>query len=133
MIAQIVLLARAYDAQVAETDPNSGSNAADDRGVDALESGAGGVLRQELADMMIGLNDDQRAELVALVWIGREDFEREEWTEALALARARREGSTVRYLLGIPLLGDLLSEGADALGLSLGAEETAALSTPTQS
>jgi hypothetical protein len=41
-----------------------------------------------------------------------------EWRAAVAEARARREGETSVYLLGIPLLGDYLEDGLAEFGLS---------------
>jgi hypothetical protein len=67
---------------------------------------------------------------VALAWLGRGDYEAEDWAEALASARERAEGPTARYLMGIPLLGDYLEEGADKLGISLASEERAGLIDP---
>ena len=55
---------------------------------------------------------------VALTWVGRGDFAAEEWDDALTAARDRRTGPTADYLLGVPLLGDLLEEGFTALGYS---------------
>ena len=68
-----------------------------------------------------GMNDDQRLELVALVWIGRGDFEPEEWADAVRMAREREDAaslSTSDWLLGIPNLADLLDEGLAAMGRS---------------
>ena len=40
-----------------------------------------------------------------------------------ATARERHTGSTARYLMGMPLLGDYLEEGAAALGVNLSSSE----------
>jgi hypothetical protein len=72
------------------------------------------------AEFIDTLNDDERAALVALAWTGRGDYGPEDWGEALALAADRDEtGDTATYLLGLEGLGDLLSEGVAAFGLSL--------------
>lgn len=70
------------------------------------------------------LSDDEQVSLVALVWVGRGDFEATEWEDAKTLARQRHMTSTVRYLMGMPLLGDYIEEGAAALGLNLADEES---------
>lgn len=67
---------------------------------------------------------------MALAWLGRGDYERGEWREALAAARERGEASTARYLSGLPLLGDYLEDGADALGINLTAEHKTGLGDP---
>jgi hypothetical protein len=73
----------------------------------------------ELKSFIDNLNEDEQAELVALVWLGRGDYDARGWSAALKEARARHTGSTSDYLLGEPLLADLLEEGLAALGLSL--------------
>ena len=65
------------------------------------------------------LNDDQVAELLALVWLGRGDFDKDTWGEALAEAQVTRNERAVRYLVGTPLLGDLIEEGLAQLGRPL--------------
>lgn len=126
-LAFIVLKARAYDAQVPDPTPEDSSNWADDRAVEAIyESGAAA----ELAAAIQSLDEDARAALVALFWVGRGDYGPEDWSEACAAARRRREGSTARYLMGSPLLGDLLEEGADQLGVALVDEEQFGMHNP---
>ncbi len=39
--------------------------------------------------MIAGLDDDSRAELLALLYVGRGDMEAEEWDEAVKFARER--------------------------------------------
>jgi hypothetical protein len=73
---------------------------------------------EQIREFVAGLNDDERHDLVAITWIGRGDFEPEEWGEALRTARERDVAGTADYLLGIPNIGDLLDEGLAALGRS---------------
>lgn len=74
--------ARAFDAKVPQTDPNSGSNPSDDNSVDALEFGPADNTRNELITAIHDLNDDERADLIALILLGRGDFTLAEWTQA---------------------------------------------------
>ncbi|WP_448582158.1 DUF3775 domain-containing protein [Thermaurantiacus sp.] len=122
-LAWIILKARAFDAQAGVSDPNESSNSADDQFVSVLEGQSDDPTAAELHDLIDSLSDDERAALVALAWIGRGDFEGEEWADVLAMARERRQGSTARYLMEMPLLGDYLEEGAAALGVNLSDEE----------
>lgn len=62
-----------------------------------------------------GLNVDEQADLVALVWIGRGDFEPQQWPAAVRRAHERGRRSTAAYLMGIPNVGDLLEEGLAAV------------------
>jgi hypothetical protein len=129
-LAFIVMKARAYDAEVETDDPDSGSNPADDREIDALEMSADNPTAAELRSAIGGLNRDQRASLVALAWIGRGDFEPQEWPAAVAEAAAGAAARASRYLMGLPLLGDLLEEGAGRLGFSLTRDEQVLLHHP---
>lgn len=94
-----------------------------DTGDDSYESGAGHLFEDiaedgtedQIRGVIEGLNIDEQAELVALVWIGRGDFEAEEWPVAIRRAHERAVRSTARYLLGIPNVGDLLEEGLAAV------------------
>lgn len=70
----------------------------------------------ELRDLINDLNEDEAAELIALAWIGRGDFDAAEWTEAVADARQRPKNKTAQYLMGMPQLGDWLEDGLEALG-----------------
>ncbi len=66
-------------------------------------------IRHELVEFIRDLDVDESAALVALAWIGRGDFEADDWKSAVAAANERREGPTWKYLLGMPLLPDYLA------------------------
>lgn len=129
-LAYLALKAKAFDALVGSDDPSDASDAQDDRFVDALEDEADNPAQREIAAAIDALDVDARASLVALVWLGRGDYEAADWKEALNSARERARGSTSRYLIGIPLLGDYIEEGADKLGISLAADEAIGLGDP---
>lgn len=119
-VCQFILYAREFDVKEGLTDPASGSNAIDDGATDALTSDPDDSTEEQLREFIAGLNDDERHEMIALVYLGRGDMEAEEWDAAVALAR-EREGAGTRtadYLLGIPNLPDLLDEGLAALGFN---------------
>ncbi|MEQ8194188.1 MAG: DUF3775 domain-containing protein [Rhodospirillales bacterium] len=85
---------------------------------DLLASRRDDPLYTEIVAFVDSLNEDQQCELVALAWLGRGDFTRDEWSDALDAARERHNKSTADYLLGMPLLPDFLEEGLSAFGLS---------------
>ena len=118
-LAFIIEKAREFDVQVEVDDPNPGSNPSDDRQLEVLESYGDNPAELELAQVLTDLNNDQLAELLALLWVGRGDFSRDSWPEALRAARAARNERIVRYFLGTPMLGDLIEEGLAELGLSV--------------
>jgi Protein of unknown function (DUF3775) len=119
-ICFIVVTARAFEAQEEVVEDNPGSNMSDDNFREVLEAYPDDPTRDELKSFIDDLNDDEQAELVALVWLGRGDYGdgSSGWSQAVKDARERRAGSTSEYLLGDPLLPDLIEEGLDRLGLS---------------
>ena len=117
-VRYLIVTARAYDAQVADTDPDSGSNPTDDESLDVLEAGPDDPVQQELEGALESLSVDQVIDLVTLTWIGRGDFTAEQWDEArLEAQRTPQRRRAPDYLLSEPLLGDYLEEGLAALGI----------------
>lgn len=123
-VGYLILKAREFDAKESVTDPDAGSNASDDRMVDVLEDSADDPVIQEITGMVNALTVDEQIDLVTLVWLGRGDGTAEDWTELRAEAARNHTPQTARYLLGQPLLGDLLAEGLEALGLSIENDRT---------
>ncbi len=81
------------------------------------EEEAEDLTERELRALMNDLNVDEAAELIAIAWIGRGDFDASEWEAAVAEARQRGAGRrATKYLLGMPMLGDWLEEGLEAIG-----------------
>ena len=114
----LIAKARAFDAKVAPAERDEISQPGEDDMHDALEDFGDDPVGAEIREVIDDLNDDEQAELVALTWVGRGDFTAVEWGEALAAAVERHTGPSSAYLLGMPLLGDLLEEGFVALGYS---------------
>jgi hypothetical protein len=118
-LTYIIEKAREFDAEVPADDGDSGSNPADDGESDILLDTPDNPTLQELRDVIEGLNTDEQEELLALTWIGRGDFDKDDWRKAMAQARKSRTSSEADYLIGTPLLADYLEEAVAALGLSL--------------
>ena len=90
---------------------NDASNATDDKFVSVMTDDAYESVRAELAAYIDAMDEDEQCELVALSWIGRGEYTREEWLSAVAEARGRRERSTSGYLLDNPMLASHLEYG----------------------
>lgn len=73
----------------------------------------------ELRAFIDRMSEDEQAELVAVMWIGRESFFAEDWDEALATAKAEATTPCADYLIGTPHLSDNLENGLEALGVSV--------------
>lgn len=81
-----------------------------------IEEEADNFTEAEFRELIGDLNVDEAAELIALAWIGRGDYEVGEWSEIVAEARQRGNRQIASYLLGMPMLGDWLDAGLDAIG-----------------
>jgi hypothetical protein len=110
--------AREFDVKDLASDPDSGSNGADDDMVDVLEDSAGDPVVREITGFINALSEDEQVDLVALMRLGRGDGTLDEWNDLRREAIEGRNGRTARYLLGEPMLGDFLAEGLDAFGIS---------------
>jgi hypothetical protein len=118
-VAHVIIKAREYDAKVGAWNdtPEEGDAEEDPNAI--LEDFSNDPTRAELAAFIEALNDDEQANLVALAWVGRGTFEKEEFAEAVETARAEKVNSTGAYLLGLPLLADYLEEGLEKMGYSV--------------
>jgi hypothetical protein len=114
----LILKARDFDDKDEPGQPDTDATRADEVLAEQMHYYADDPVAQEIKDTIDSLNDDQQAELVALVWLGRGDFTSGEWREAVRTARERHSGPTSDYLLGTPLLGDYLEEGLAQMGHS---------------
>jgi hypothetical protein len=132
-VAFLIEKAREFDVKEAATDPDSGSNAADDDMMDVLEDNAADPVVREITGFINAMSEDEQADLVALMRLGRGDGTIDDWDDLRSEADGQRDRRTARYLLGEPMLGDLLAEGLDAFGVDWTDERTAAdSSSPSQ-
>ena len=130
----IIEKAREFDVKEAASDSDSGSNPSDDDEIDVLEDSNSDPVASELTGFIGAMNEDEQLDLVTLMWLGRGDGTVEEWDDLRARAiEARAEfkaprREAVRYLLGEPMLGDLLADGLDELGIDWTDERTTPVS-----
>jgi hypothetical protein len=120
--------AREFDVKEEISDPDSGSNGADDGMIDVLEDNADDLVVREITGFINALSEDEQIDLVALMWLGRGDGSIEEWDDLRRQAAESRNGDTASYLLGEPMLGDFLADGLDAFGLTWADERTTPVS-----
>jgi hypothetical protein len=74
----------------------------------------------QLAELLASLNDEERASLLALSWVGRGIIPPAEIADAIDAARAEAAGKPGNMLMSIPMLGDYLEDGLEKLGLATG-------------
>lgn len=84
-----------------------------------FQSREGRMASSELAAFIAGLNDDEKAHLVAIAWVGRGAFDAEDYPEAVATAMAEATIPTEDYLMGMPHLAENLEAGLEAMGIDV--------------
>ena len=114
----IIVKAREFDAKDVVTEPDPGSNPADDMDAAVLEDHEDDPVLEELRSAINVLSEDEQIDLVALAWLGRDDYLASDWPAVREEAARAHNERTADYLLGIPLLGDFLEEGLSMLGYS---------------
>ena len=117
-VCYVVVKARQFDVKVAPEWLNGGSNPADDGMTRVLEDYKDDPTLMELRSYLRAMNEDELEDLIALTLLGRGDYTIDEWEDLMAEAEELREDDPVRYLTGIPLLGDYLEDGLNEFGLS---------------
>jgi hypothetical protein len=114
----IIIKAREFDAKDEVTEPDVASNPSDDRDTAVLEDHSDDPVVEELTSLINSLSEDEQIDLVALTWLGRDDYSASDWPTVRAEAARAHNERTAEYLLGTPLLADFLEEGLSLLGRS---------------
>jgi len=114
----IIVKAREFDAKDEVSEPDPGSNPSDDMDVAVLEDHEDDPVVEELTSFIDSLSEDEQIDLVALAWLGREDYSASDWQTVREEAARAHNQRTASYLLVMPLLADFLEEGISMLGYS---------------
>jgi hypothetical protein len=114
-LRRLVVKVRAFMGKEAPELLDEGSNPTDDEmPSSALQEDADDLSREEVVEEIRGLGPRQQAELVALMWLGRDDADGEEFEQLVAQALERREVPTEDYLLDHPPRRRALARGHGA-------------------
>lgn len=89
------------------------SGETDNPEAEILEDRATDPVALEIASVISDLPEDAQVDLVALMWLGRDE---DEWSDLRTLAWQERNQSTAAYLTGTPLFADYIEAGLNALG-----------------
>ncbi|MGF1640463.1 MAG: DUF3775 domain-containing protein [Rhodospirillales bacterium] len=122
-LCYLIVKAREFDAKMEPEVPDPGDNPVDDADRQILFDYPDDPTVEEIRACLEGLNEDESAEVLALVWLGRGDYDAEEWPVIVSTALEDADRRRPEALLGIPLLADFLEEGLSLLGYSCADEE----------
>lgn len=114
----IIVKAREFDAKDQVTEPDPGSNPSDDKDAAVLEDHRDDPTVEEITSLIGSLSEDEQIDLVALMWLGRDDYSASDWPSVREEATRAHNARTAEYLLGTPLVADFLEEGLSRLGYS---------------
>ncbi len=117
-VCYLIVKMREFDVQDVDTDPGESSNPSDDRMVSVLEDHADNPVVQEIQAIIDTLTDDEKADLIALMQVGRGDREIDDWDSLLDEAMSEYVDRAAAYLLGQPQASDYLEEGLAQFGFS---------------
>lgn len=115
-ICRLIDLAREFQAQEGVSIPDEPGDASGDWALQILASHAEDDSFLEFKSIVEDLEPDQQHELVALLWLGRDDFSRSEWSDALAQAKDSWNPRTAEYLIAHPLLPEYWEKGLELFG-----------------
>ncbi|MFD0986718.1 DUF3775 domain-containing protein [Methyloligella solikamskensis] len=117
-VKSLAVKVRAIMVEEANEMPDVGSNPTDDETPpNEFQDDEGDLRREEIVEEIQGLNEQEQAELVALLWLGRGDGEPAEWSDLVDQAKDRQEIPTADYLLDHPHVADHWLEALSQLGL----------------
>ncbi|HID49269.1 MAG TPA: DUF3775 domain-containing protein [Chromatiales bacterium] len=115
-VCYLIDRAREFHAREEVVIPDNPDSSTDDWALQVLADHQGDLTYQEFVATVNDLEPDQQQNLVALLWVGRGDFDASEWQAALDEARESWTPQTGEYLIAHPLLADYLLEGLTLLG-----------------
>jgi hypothetical protein len=76
------------------------------------------VRRIEAIEFIAGLNVEEQTDLLALIWLGRGDYDISEWDDAVAEAEGRIAARDPDYMIGDAALPEYLGDGLEAFGMT---------------
>jgi hypothetical protein len=115
-VGSLIDKAQIFHSKEGAVIPGDNTDSSGNLAADMLTDHQGDNTFREFKTAVDDLEPDQQVSLVALMWVGRGDFEPEEWDAALAQAQEQWTPHTAEYLLSTPLLADYLKEGLSLLG-----------------
>lgn len=116
IVLNIVEHAREFQATASMVVEEEPAHSADDLTTERLAEWHGDPMYLELKNAIEDLEPDQQTVLVALMWVGRGDFDLGDWTGAIDYANEASGVPTAEYLIATPLLADYLLEGLSQHG-----------------
>lgn len=117
-LCSLIALAREFQAKEEVVIPDIPDSPSEDWAMQVLADHHDDYNLIEFRSIVGEFSERQRAELVALMWLGRGDYTVDEWAEAVDEALGDFSIRAGDYVLAHPMLSDHLEEGLIAFDLS---------------
>ena len=118
VVCFIIAKTRQFHAKEEVVIPEEPLSPSDDWALQVLADHEDDFTYLELKSAIDDLEPDQQASLVALLWLGRGEYEADDFESALEDAQRAWNKRTAEYVIATPLVADYLQEGLSALGYS---------------
>jgi hypothetical protein len=123
IVFQIIEKAKEYQAKEGSVTPDASPYPSDDLNEQVLTDNKEDLGYREISGVIHELEPDQRAELIALMRLGRGDFQKVEWSENVKNIAENMPSNVTRYLFSKPLVAEYLAEGLNLFNYSYEDEE----------
>ena len=114
-VKALIIKARAMAGGEGVVNPDPGSNGVDDGFRTALQDGDGDDMYTVVVENLRGLSRGEQLDLLALLYIGRDDFAAEEWDTARKAAEDAAHSDVPEQLVSQPLLAEHIANGLVAV------------------
>ena len=104
------------DDEVVDSDPGDDPIPDVDAIVEEAENPHEDVLDDELEGLIDGLNVDARHDLLALIWVGRGDYDASDWSQARKAAREAEPFNVTDYIEELQSGANYIENALDAMG-----------------
>lgn len=104
------------DDDVVDSDPGDDPIPDVDEIVEEAENPHEDVLDDELEGLIRGLNIDAKHDLMALIWVGRGDFDASDWSTARKAAREAEPFNLIDYIEDLESGSNYIEDGLEAMG-----------------
>jgi len=117
LVCQFIIKAREFHAKEGVVMPAGEFTPSDDTDwAQVLADHSDDLTYQEVSEAISEMDPDQKYELIALMLVGRGDFDNDDFAVAAEAAKDIEEDHVATYLLTIPLVSDYLKEGLVQMG-----------------
>lgn len=118
VVCNLVELAREFHAQQEVSIDDEPEGLGHDAEAQVLQAHAGDPVLEEFRSVVEDLAPQEQQQVVALLWLGRGDYELDEWDDAVTYAEEAWTPTTADYLIAHPLLAEYLLNGLEQHGHS---------------